>query len=230
MRGCSKLLKKATLRHYDAGSLIVEAIYMGEKGSQLIAADVGLNKRRKAQGRDTLDITRTLSEAALPDSIPNKLRETLANLSIPDAFLYTFDSEQCRREYTVVEIKYCRDTKPEDQEARAVAQHKNLISTIKSYDTNAKVKHCTLLLGVGGAIYKECGQTLSNDFGVRERPPETLLRKLHFQSVQAVGDMWKHRRPLLHNELGTKKGRTTGTKRANPNQTPQHRTRKKLKK
>jgi hypothetical protein len=64
MSGCSKLLKKATLRHNDAGSLIVEAIYMGEKGSQLIAADVGLKKRRKAQGRDTLDITRTLSEAA----------------------------------------------------------------------------------------------------------------------------------------------------------------------
>jgi hypothetical protein len=126
----------------------------------------------------------------------------------------------------VVEIKYCRDTKPEDQEARAVQQHKQLISTIKKYDTKARVKHCTLLLGVGGAIYKESGQTLSNDLGVRGRSLETLLRKLHFQSVQAVGDMWKHRRALLHNKLGTKKGRTTGTKRANPNQTPQHRTTK----
>jgi hypothetical protein len=87
MRGCSKLLKTATLRHNDAGSLIVEAIYMGEKISQLIAADVGRNKRRKAQGRDTLDITRTLSEAALPDSIPNKLRGKLANLSIPNRTL-----------------------------------------------------------------------------------------------------------------------------------------------
>jgi hypothetical protein len=152
-----------------------------------------------------LDITRTLWEAALPDSIPNKLRGKLANLRISDAFLYTFNSEQCRQEYTVVEIKYCRDSKPEDQEARAVEQHKQLISTIKKYDTNARLKHCTLLLGVGGTIYNECGQTLSNDLGVRGRPLESLLRKLHLQSVQAVGDMWKHRRALVHNKLGTKK-------------------------
>jgi hypothetical protein len=141
-----------------------------------------------------------------------------------------WDHKNRRRAYTVVEIKYCRDTKPEDQEARAVKQHEKLVSTLKKYDKNARVKHCTLLLGVGGTIYKEFGQTLSNDLGVRGRPLETLLRKLHFKSVQAVGEMWKHRRALLHNKLGSKKGRTTGTKRANPTSAPQHRTTKKFKK
>jgi hypothetical protein len=63
MSGSGKLLKKATLRHNDAGSRIAEAICMGEKGGQLIAADVGLNERRRAQSKDTLDITRTLSNA-----------------------------------------------------------------------------------------------------------------------------------------------------------------------
>jgi hypothetical protein len=81
MSGCGKLAKKATLRHNDAGSMIVEAIYMGEKGSQLLAADVG--KHRRAQGKDTLDITRTLSQAALPTSIPLKVRKTICKLSIP---------------------------------------------------------------------------------------------------------------------------------------------------
>jgi hypothetical protein len=47
---------------------------------------------------------------------------------------------------------------------------------------------------------------------------------------KAVGEMWKHRRALLHNKLGSKKGRTTGTKRANPTSAPQHRTTKKFKK
>jgi hypothetical protein len=116
----------------------------------------------------------------------------------------------------VVEIKYCKDTKPEDQEARAEKQHKELVSTLRKHDATATVKHRTLLLGVGGAIYKEFGQTLSNDLGVRGRPLDTLLRKLHLKSVQAVGDMWKHRRALLHNKLGNKKGKTTGIKYVQP--------------
>ena len=203
---------------------------MGEKGSQLIAADVGLNKRRQAQGKDTLDITRTLSDAALPASIPKTVRTKLAKLSIPDAFLYKFDRKNRRREYTVIEVKYCRDTKPEDQKARAVKQHKQLVSTLKEYDKNARVKHCTLLLGVGGTIYKDFGQTLSNDLGVKGRPLETLLRKLHFKSVQAVGEMWKHRRALLHNKLGSKKGPPTGTNRTNFTSALQHRKTKKSRK
>jgi hypothetical protein len=150
MSGCGKLLKKDTLRHNDASSLIAVAIFMGEKGSQLIAADVGLNKRRRAQGKGTLDITCTLSNAALPASIPKLVRTKLAKPSIPDAFLYTFDRKNRRRAYTVVEINTCRDIKPEDQEARAVKQHKKLVSTLKKYDKNARVKRCTLLLRVGG--------------------------------------------------------------------------------
>jgi hypothetical protein len=99
----------------------------------------------------------------------------------------------------VVEIKYCKDTKPEDKEARAEKQDKELVSTLCKHDATTTVKHRTLLLGVGGTIYKEFGQTLCNDLGVRGRPLDTLLRKLHLKSVQAVGDMWKHRRALLHN-------------------------------
>jgi hypothetical protein len=56
MSGCSKLLKKAALRHNNAGILIVEAIYTGEHGQKLIAADVRLNKRRRAKGQHELDM------------------------------------------------------------------------------------------------------------------------------------------------------------------------------
>jgi hypothetical protein len=57
MSGCAKLLKNAALWHNNAGSLIIEAIYMGEKGLHLVAADVGLNRRRRAEGRTTLGVT-----------------------------------------------------------------------------------------------------------------------------------------------------------------------------
>jgi hypothetical protein len=59
-------------------------------------------------------------------------------------------------------------------------QHKQLISTIKKWDTNATVKHCIVLLGVGGAIRKEVDRPLYIDLRVRGQPLETLLCKLTF--------------------------------------------------
>jgi hypothetical protein len=161
MSGCAKLLKKATLRHSNACSHIVEAIYMGEKAHHLVAAGVGLNKRRRAEGRTTLGVTRTIPASTLPANIPQKVKTQLQKQRIPGAFLYNYNRKTRRREYTVVEVKYCRDTKPEDQETRAVEQHRNLVETIKKYDTEAIVKHCVLLLGVGGVIYENVGKQLS---------------------------------------------------------------------
>eukprot|EP00882_Tetradesmus_deserticola_P009609 GHRQ01010144.1.p1 GENE.GHRQ01010144.1~~GHRQ01010144.1.p1 ORF type:complete len:419 (-),score=-3.27 GHRQ01010144.1:138-1394(-) len=208
MSGCSKLLEKATIRHNNVGSLIVEAIYAGEHGNQLVAADVGLNKRRATQGRPLMAVKRTICDSALSKSIPNNVRSQLQKHSIPDALLYRFDSKSRRRHYTVVEIKYCRDTQPGDQEMRAEEQHQRLITTLKQYDPSATVKHCNLLLGVGGAIHVDMIKRLRADLGVTGRSLEKLLCKLHFQSFEEVGNIWKHRRALTHNKLGAKKERT----------------------
>ena len=128
-----------------------------------------------------------------------------------------------------MEIKYCRDTKPEDQEARAIQQHRNLVENLQKYDPGANVKHCVLLLGVGGVIYKDVGKQLSENLGVKGHSLDSLLRRLHFQSVEAVGDMWKHRRALLQHKLGTKH-KVTGLKRPCHGFTPHHRTTVKRKK
>jgi hypothetical protein len=236
MSGCEKLLKKATLRHNNAGALIVEAIYMGEKGHHLIAADAGLNKRRRAEGEAPLDLTRTIPESALPTSIPKTVRAKLCKQRIPDDFVYNYNRYRSTRrmEYTVVEIKYCRDTKHEEQEARAVEQHKSLVDALNKYAAAAEVKYCVLLLGVGGVIYLDFSRMLSEDLGVitfmKGNSLDALLRKLHFKSIEAVGEMWKHRRAVLHNKLGAKKKRIMGMKRARPNQPPPHRPTKKRKK
>jgi hypothetical protein len=52
--GCRKLSKQTTLRHNNAGTAIGEAIYAGAKGHQIVAEDVGLNKRRREQGVPTM--------------------------------------------------------------------------------------------------------------------------------------------------------------------------------
>jgi hypothetical protein len=204
MSGCSKLLKNATLRHNNAGTLIAEAIYTGEHGHKLIAADVGLKQPRRAKGQQELDIARTIPDTALPKTIPAEVRLQMRKQSIPDALMYHFDRKSRKRQYTIIEIKYCRDTRREDQETKAVAQHQRLVDTLKKHDPEATVKHHNILLGVGGAIYTDMVNTMKDELGVTGRSLDTLLRKLHYTAVEEVGNMWKHRRAKLHNKLGAK--------------------------
>ena len=154
--GCEKLAKVVTLRHNRAGTTIVEAIAAGTKGHQLIAADVGLNKKRKAQGLPTMNITRTsestLPQETLPSAMPAEIRKQLSSQSIPDALLFEFDRKKRKRRYTVVELKYCKDTDPSRQQSNATGQHHDLVQMLTKYDTTAEIKQCNLMLGVGGII------------------------------------------------------------------------------
>jgi hypothetical protein len=66
---------------------------------------------------------------------------------------------------------------------------------------------------VGGAIYTKFVETMRDELGVTGSSLDKLLRKLHFTAVEELGKMWKHRRALLHNKLGTTKARSAGYKR-----------------
>jgi hypothetical protein len=156
--------------------------------------------------------------------------------SIPDALMYhflLFDRKSRKRQYTIIEIKYCKDARREDQETKAVAQHQRLVHTLKKYDPEATVKHHNILLGVGGAIYTDMVNTMKDELGVTGRSLDTLLRKLHYTAVEEVGNMWKNRRAKLHNKLGAKKARIAGFKRHDKNnhwqKAPPHRKTKKQK-
>ena len=210
--GCRQLSKATTLRHNEAGTAIVEAIQAGVKGNQLVAADIGVNKRRKARGKEKLAVSRVIPLDALPRGMPAEVKESIRSTSIPDALLYTFNRKKRCREYTLVELKYCRDTRPEDQEARAEQQHLHIVQALKAHDTTAKVKHCKLMLGVSGAMYQSTIQHLKEDLGIEGSALDNLLKHLHHIAVEHLEKIWRYRGAKIKNQLGGRRKQSTGQK------------------
>jgi ribonuclease HI len=152
---CPKLSTSVTNRHNDAGTEIVEAISKGDKGGRLLMSDVGVRKRL-SEGEapeQMLPVRKIPADLELPAGVPPALKTALTqSCSVPDMLLYHTDKAG-RRVYTIVEIKYCRDTQPEGQTARAAEQHKALAQCIRQHDKLAQVQEVTLMLGVSGVIY-----------------------------------------------------------------------------
>lgn len=193
---CERLSSAVTLRHNDAGTAIVEAIAQGSKGGHLISTDVGWQCRH--QGDEQLPpaaCTRYIPVDALPCTIPVKMRQQLAKQSIPDAMLYT--CEGGTREYTIVEIKYCRDTRPDEQRARASAQHQALKEAIETHDPHAKVTLVPLMLGVSGVIYKTMVSAMEEKLGVKGAHLRTLLKRLHYIAIEGLEKIWQQRWAMI---------------------------------
>jgi hypothetical protein len=80
----------------------------------------------------------------------------------PDLVLYETHRRPQRHKYTFVEIRYCRDTQPQDQIDRAIAQHAELLQTLKNYNAagNVTVELVVLPLGMAGTIYSGVSQDM----------------------------------------------------------------------
>jgi len=136
--------------------------------------------------------------------MPRTVKHNLTSASIPDIFLYEEDPKTKRRKYTVVEIKYCRDTRLEDQEARAEQQHAAMQQQLKQYDPLSTVECCVLLLGVSGVIFQQTVQRLTDKLGVEGPLLKNLLTQLHHIAVEGLGKAWNQRRMLIAQLPGMK--------------------------
>jgi hypothetical protein len=110
--------------------------------------------------------------------------------SRPDITMRTTDDTDGtpRHKYTVIEIKYCVDTKPCDQHNKARAQHARLMSTIESAP-NTQAELVIILLGTAGYIYNNMHEQLRK-VGVQGRPRRralaSLTTNLHVQAVKSL--------------------------------------------
>jgi ribonuclease HI len=199
LSGCKALNAAYIKRHNDAGTEIVEAIAKGSQASDLVLSDVGIRRRRTesevqhiCESASNLQFNRYIKDADL-SYIPNPaIRRALATYSgsVPDAFLYHFD--EGAHFYTIVEIKYCRDTDPSEQEARAQSQHQALVDLIQEHDPDAMVGIYPLMLGASGAIYNSFMERIEH-LGVTGHAKTILARKLHMLAVKHVREIWKLR-------------------------------------
>ena len=126
----------------------------------LIMMDAGRLEKRK---RDGMDLATSIPTDLLPDTISLEEKRQLARALRPDALLKSKrrakrkrDDPGPKEEYQVVqivEVKYCKDTDRTRQEERATEQHARLTELLKQ--GKYKVQQHTILLGVGGTIYKD---------------------------------------------------------------------------
>ena len=191
---CKALNKAAIKRHNDAGTAIVEAICKGEHAARLMLADVGIRQRKTQNEIDamcrsatSLQFCRYIKDADIPCTIPATLREALKTYrgSIPDALIYDHEELPLRR-YIIVEIKYCRDTDPRIQQARAETQHQALIDLIRENDTDAAINLVPIMLGVSGTIYNDFLEAADNRLGITGTAKATLAKRLHLIVVTHV--------------------------------------------
>jgi hypothetical protein len=151
LSACRCVSPTVTTWHNDAGVEILEAIKNGEKGGSLLMSDVEIRQRRAAtELPETLQMCRYINNADLPSDAPAGVRTALSQYtgSVPDAFMFEADTFGGYRCYTIVEIKYCRDTNTAHQETRAHQQHSRLTTLLQEHDPEATVRTVSLMLGV----------------------------------------------------------------------------------
>ncbi len=187
--GCPALSEAYIERHHATGMYILKAIKGGRLGSTVVQADVGSNDKRTTEGLP--DLPTSVPNNILPPSMIAEYEQADNDKpdSRPDITLYWTEKSHglLKRHYTFVEIKYCVDTKPQEQQANAEEQHKGLIQMIQKHDVNAEVRLVVILLGTAGYIYEDyTKKQLQEYLGVDAHALKSLVTNLHLQSVNPL--------------------------------------------
>jgi hypothetical protein len=196
--GCSKLLKLYTHRHNTAGRIIMRAVQAGRLGANVVMMDLGISTGPQSHsepgGQDTQQQPRRIPREVLPQNMPEATKSTVIRHSIPDAFLYQPGTPQTKEKYTIVEIKYCRDTDPTQQLEAARDQHRELEQALKTAAPGAEVEYITIMLGVSGTVFKTFTNTPLQKLGISKGALRNLKYKLHCHAVKQLHWIYRVKR------------------------------------
>jgi hypothetical protein len=209
--GCQNAAMKCmyTKRHNEVARILLKAISKGRYGSDLCSADVGAHHYLEADQLEHLSQHRGFPQAMLPPGtkpadLPSRPDAViLSNDSYPqqDGFgphlPADFFSRGSRRSFTVtlIEIKVCHDTKPEDQAARAAVQHSGTIAQLRPHYKD--VRQVTILVGARGTIYDSTLDAL-RELGVPTDKAKKALAKAHKSLCEHLQSIVSTRRFLEH--------------------------------
>ncbi|KAJ9525591.1 hypothetical protein QJQ45_003392 [Haematococcus lacustris] len=131
LSGCSETLPLVQERHNGAGRLIVKAISKGTLGGYIRFADTGSWEKG---AKEDLDLPNDTLHTTLR-SLGLKTAAT-KNTTRPDILMVTpqakaGSSGKVKKRVTIIEIKYCSDSRWTDQLDRATNQHTNLAQAIR---------------------------------------------------------------------------------------------------
>jgi hypothetical protein len=187
-----------TERHHGAVRMITKEIIMGRHGKGLIMMDAGKLEKRK---RDGVNVAYSIPEKYFPKSMSGKEKARMSRTLKPDVLIKINPGGRKRLRKAgepmstvrIVEVKYCKDTDRSKQEARAEGQHEKLAGLIR--ETGREVQQHTILLGVGGTIYSDTMQHLT-ELGVDKERAVKLLKKLSKYAVDQMHKIVKTRRAM----------------------------------
>ncbi len=175
--------------------MILKAVRAGSKGTTVIQADVGSQEKQARSGLPPL-----------PNDIPVKHRaakkrsraaaQDNESQSRPDFTLYSQQQAEgtTTRTFTLVEIKYCTDTRPQDQLERATAQHQGLLQRLKQSAPNTEAELVVILLGSAGYIYRTHTKEQLQGLGVTGQSLKSLMTNLHVQAIKSLTQIVNIRR------------------------------------
>ena len=162
-----------------------------------------------AHQRDDLPNTKhRIPPHALPQNMPPEVKQQLAAKHIPDMMLHKPRTHNKPASYTIIEIKYCRDTDPAPQTQAAIAQHAPLVQAIRQYDPTADTRVVPIPLGVAGYVYKTTTYAMQRHLGLPRTQARTLARRLHIHAVKSLTSIIGYRRQREPKYNQDKKRRT----------------------
>jgi len=190
LSACPAMERPVTERHHGLVRMITKALLLGKHGNGVVMMDAGSKDKRQEAGIPQR-VGHQLPRDLLPDTLSElELKEAQRRLK-PDIVLATKRKAGKSRTIHIVEVKYCRDTDKTLQERRAEAQHQELLKLLRTKHRHVKLH--TLLVGVGGSVYKAGRDTLIK-LGVDRNAAMTFLEKINIYTVNQAQSIISIRR------------------------------------
>jgi hypothetical protein len=192
-----------TERHNRAGRIFLRAISKGSLGNNLVMADVGRAEKCLAAGAPALHCNH-IPASLIPCKRGATREERLQHAALlrklkPDALMVSRGRGKNDTSVKIIEIKYCIDTKPDDQLQRAKEQHLDLVQQLTAHGYLAdKITIIPLLIGVSGTIYKKHTQEALKSLGVAHTQVKTCVSKAHKEAIKSLHDIVQTRRHIEH--------------------------------
>jgi len=136
----------------------------------------------------------------VPEEILNKMRpdilvaEGVTQAQAADGRHPRTPEERGRCKVHVVEVGYCQDLDMDNKMTTKQQQHAQLVAALQH--AGWRVRHHTILLGVGGTIYRHASDALLGSLRVERAPCAAVLKKLHHHAVRSAHELVYTRRLL----------------------------------
>ena len=224
--GCrhASMERMYTERHNSTGRILLRAISKGNMGADLVMADLGSAEKCEKDGAPVLQL-RHVPADMLPLKLPAPQQQAGApeeeakaggkKKLQPDAMIVQNSESGAKHEQIIyiIEFKFCRDTKPEDQLQACNTQHQELIEKLVAKGTPRKnIKLIPILVGHSGTVYIEHTLRAIEKLGVNMFHAKKCATKMHVEAIRQLHSIVKTRRYLEHLTPGNDNGGGTKTK------------------